>query len=220
MSNLPQSTSCPTSSSHSLLGAHHQSHLHGEGLFFSYSSSSSSSTVNARQSYSPTILPSSIPTYTERLSTLCSQSNSPFYNLFTLQHAIIELENVFFGLYQYRPEATSSWEYEKFELFYNLMKSDLQGKYRLLESMRTLDIYNPENTNPPYNPSCIYHIYNGRLKPITYTHIHSVPHTQYIYKSSKRGGQRDEMLACEQVLGDGYIRKKNKLEFKKGKTTT
>ena len=94
------------------------------------------------------------------------------------------------------------------------MESDLKSKYRLLESMRTLDIYNPENTNPPYNPSCTYHIYNGRLKPIIYQHTHSPPH---IHKSSQWGGQRGVLLEeNEPMLGDGYIQNKKALELKRG----
>jgi len=173
-------------------------------------STSSSDTISSR----PPILPTTRPTYAERLSALCSQSNAPFYNLFTLQHAIIELENTFFGLYQYRPEETSGWEYEEFQSFYDLTESDLKSKYRLLESMRTLDIYNPENTNLPYNPSCTYHIYNGRLKPIIYQRTHSPPH---IHKSSQWGGQRGVLLEKnEPMLGDGYIQKKKALELKRG----
>ena len=173
-------------------------------------STSSSDTISSR----PPILPTTRPTYAERLSALCSQSNAPFYNLFTLQHAIIELENTFFGLYQYRPEETSGWEYEEFQSFYDLTESDLKSKYRLLESMRTLDIYNPENTNLPYNPSCTYHIYNGRLKPIIYQRTHSPPH---IHKSSQWGGQRGVLLEKnEPMLGDGYLQKKKALELKRG----
>jgi len=154
-------------------------------------------------------------TYTDRLSTLCQQFHSSFHNLFSLQHEIIELENEFYSLSSYLPPYPSEEDFDEYLMLYNSKESVLKEKYRFLDQMRELDIYNPENICRPYDPSLTYHIYNGHLRQITYTHTHTAP---LIIKCEryKWGGRKIIPEDNAPMLGEGKHKKKAKLDLRRG----
>jgi hypothetical protein len=187
----------------------HNSSIHPPDLRDSNSFKSETISDSASYPHKP------LPTYTERLSTLCQQFHSPFHNLFSLQHEIIELENEFYSLSSYLPPYPSEEDFDEYSMFYNSKESVLKEKYRFLVQMRELDIYNPENICRPYNPSLTYHIYNGHLRLITYTHTQTAP---LIIKCEryKWGGQKIIPEDNVPMLGEGKHKKKAKLDLRRG----
>ena len=130
-----------------------------------------------------------------------------------LMREIIKLEDKFYALYQFPPDNSTLEQIHHFHTLRNAKRCVLKGKYALLQEMTATDIplthtvHNALHT-PCYNPSRHYHIYNGRLRPITYTHTHNAPPTSLRSAQSKWGGQRDILHDTnEPTLGDGRRKK-------------